>query len=584
MIKKICLFLITALTAALASVQAQAAPYADYPYLYEDFENKETSAVLWDNVASYGISDDGYAKSAASLRVTVGGDGQIMHFPVKLEAGKTYNLSCYVKPEGNVQTDELDFIFWLNQRLDDGAAGKEGYRITRVKNLSFKDGEWTKVSARFTWDGKAALNGNDVDALGDGKLSLRFGSNGRLSEINGKSSFTYYVDDLCVEPVFEASAVPDNDGSDDEEIVHDGTFTKDLGVYWIANGSETALQKSDEVPGGDCTAESSLHVTQESARKDWAYQNISIKQDTEYKLSFRAKGVGCANDKDITEYAVMPVFKNVSDGERYEIRDDSLKFTTEWKYYEISYTTPSAIDTSVQFYLRTSNNYVASEFYITDIKLAENTGDKEPEEYTTPEIRKIETEGYLIKNNTVTVNAEYLGPKQQTGLVQFFKQAEDNGGWASIKTGRFDGGGLSYTFTENDIGQNIKVRIVPMDIDGAVGGYREAELGRVLDSMEISAEFTSTPSESNVSAKATVANWSDENKSVVCILMLYDKDNACIGSVYKSADTSFGTEEILELSAADNGSCTKAKLFIWEGKSDIDTSMTVLKKSIVMTK
>lgn len=728
MIKKTGLLLALVMTAAFAP-PSYAAPYSGYPFLYEDFEDGKTDCVSWDNVASYGISDSGYAKSKGSLKVTLGGNGQIMHIPVSLNAGTKYRLSCYVKPEGDVQTDELDFIFWLKQKLADGSAGKEGYRRIAVKNLSFNDGEWTKVSADFNFDGTAALNGNDVEVLGDGKLSLRFGSNGSLSEINGKSSFTYYVDDLCVEPIFEPSTVPDKEAFDngglirsgsfegksvsdaweqdgvtaeiisggadgtpqavsvsgsgkfkqkvpiayshtfgvngyikaagddvgnearlvvdasanggsiesypigtltedwqqfnvsvyrkpeadynDEQpylyietdggycldeisltsekaIVHNGDFSEELEEYWIANDSADAVSRAQEVPGGECAAENSLLVSQSNARRDWAYQFISVKPETEYKLSFWAKGVGCKNGNDITNYAVMPVFQNVTSETRFDTKDDSLSFETEWKHYEITYTTPADIESSVRFYIRSSNNFVATEFYVTDIRLSEanDSGSDDGGEitYTTPEIRNLEADGYLIKNNEISVNAEYLGPNAQTGLMQLFKQAADGSGWASIKTCEFNGEPLTYTFSDSDIGQNVKVRIVPMDVEGNVGGYREKELGRVFDSFEITAEFISTPQDENITAQATVANWSGSDKSVVCMLLLYDESNACIASAYDTVSTTFGSRETISVSLPDSAQCKSARLFVWEGTSDVDTTMISLKRSVLYEK
>ena len=569
MVKKLSLLL-------LMPVQSMAAPYSGYPYLYEDFEEKAESAVSWAN-AEYQSSSDGYGKSVGSLKITVGGDGQMIRIPVSLEAGETYNISCYIKPQDDVAANYVNFIFWFKQKMEDGMAGTaEGFSTARVNNVTLKGGEWTRVTTQYTFSGQANINGKMVDAVGDGTVSIRFGG-GTLAEMNGKSEFAYNIDDFCIEPTFKESEI--REPYEEVNLITNGDFSSELGEEWTEYNADAEITNDVPMEG---TAVNSLHVMQ-TVRLGRVYQDISIKPNTQYKLSFWAKGAA-----DGSSGNAVPALEWEKDGtKKYAYMNEiTMPFEADWNHYEIFYTTGADVPEDVLFYIYTSKKLQKSEFYLTDIKLVEWPFDtpeiEDPSEVTTPEIREITTDGYLIRNNAISVNAEYLGANAQTGLVQLFKQAED-GGWASIKTAEFNGEDFVYTFKASDVGQNIKVRIVPMDIEGNIGGYRESELGAVLDTFEIQSEFTSTLSDGTISAQSVITNWSDKDKDMVCMLLLYDESNACIASAYKSIHTSFGLEKILEVSVPNPGNCRKAKLFIWEGESDVTTTMIPVVKCMTLT-
>ena len=225
------------------------------------------------------------------------------------------------------------------------------------------------------------------------------------------------------------------------------------------------------------------------------------------------------------------------------------------------------------------------EYLLADIKLSAvgaEDGSGEATDYTTPEVRNITADGYLINGSTIEINAEYLGRNKQTGLLQVLKKAED-GGWASVKSAEFSGADVSYSFASRDIGQEIKIRIVPMDSEGAVGGYRELELGRVSDIYEIEQSFTSGLGDT-VSASATVENNSGAARDVVCMLLLYDAQNTCVMQSVQPVRIEFGESKNVAISAENPGSAESARLFIWEGRSAADTSMLPLVRSIELTK
>lgn len=574
MSKKISLMLVIMLALSIITMPSYAAPYSGYKFLYEDFEEKAESAVGRAS-ADYKASVDGYANSSGSLEVTLTDDGQMIFIPVSLKEGETYNISCYIKPHDDVKANYVNFIFWLKQKMDDGTAGNaEGFSTARINGVNFKAGEWTYVSTKYTFSGQANINGKMTDAVGNGNVSIRFGG-GTLKEINSKSEFTYNIDDFCIEPLLNESEV--KEPYEKINILQNGDFSSETCDEWIAYNAEKEI--TDDVPAEGCDSVNSIHVTQ-TLRAGKVYQNISVKPNTQYKLSFWCKGASAGK--------AIPSFEwDEGDKKIYEYMngDTDLQFNDEWSYYELLHTTSADTPTSVRFYIYTTK-LQKTDFYLTDIKIYDWPFDTieidDESEITTPEIREIYSDGYLINGNSISVNAEYLGPNPQSGLIQMFKQADD-GGWASIKTAEFNGDDFTYTFKAADIGQNVKVRIVPMDIEGNVGGYRETELGVVHDIYEVNAKFLSGLSEQKIVTKTEITNWSGKDENIVCMVLLYDEDNCCIASNYKSCYTSFGDCNKLEVEVLNNGKCRKAKIFVWKGESDINTMMIPVVKCTTLT-
>lgn len=230
-------------------------------------------------------------------------------------------------------------------------------------------------------------------------------------------------------------------------------------------------------------------------------------------------------------------------------------------------------------------------YYIDDLSvqpsLSESTVTDSKEEipvekvYDTPEIRNVKADGYLAEEQTIDVSCVYLGKNTRTGLVQIFKQADD-GGWASIMACELTDHNM-YKFRSEDAGQNVKVFILPMDTTGQVGGYRELALGKVKYKLKIAPSFLTDLNGSLVTAKIDIQNCSGA-VDLVGVLMLYNADNACVASAYKHSKTDFDGSDTLQLSANNPGTAVTAKLFMWRGLSDIDTSMVSLQPCLVITK
>ncbi len=364
-------------------------------------------------------------------------------------------------------------------------------------------------------------------------------------------------------------------------VIHDGSFSGDTDTYWSAHNADAQI--TDDIPSGECSAVHSMHITQVE-RNGHVYQYVYMEPQTNYRLSFWAKGSSASGLK------IKPRIETTDGASAvtFDITDDSLVFSDEWEYYEVEFTTDAECKYLPKFYFLTSSSLKKTDFYLTDIKIEEISGSGEgeiPDDdkiYDTPEIRNADFEGIPVEGRDISIYAEYLGENPQTGLVQVFKQADD-GGWASVMTSEFGTVPAVYTVKAADAGQKLKFRIVPMDRTGAVGGYREKEIGTAVKIVEASAAFT-TGLDAAVQAEAEVTNYADEQKNIVAMLMLYDKDNTCAASAYSSGATYMGIPLRLTVSAENGGSAVKAKLFVWEGTSDIQTSMTAIIKAIEINK
>lgn len=737
--RKISLLLVICLIVSLAPITAKAKPYENYPFTYENFEDLTIGGLVKSgSAATYEVAEGGYGNSRGALKVTVKSNLHSVQFPIHMDVGTRYTVSCRVKAGSDFLTSSASFVLYFKEKLEDGSEGTRlAFLQPTVSNLKYSTEDWTEITATVDFTGVARVaNVGNVSVVNDGTVELRIGS-GNLSDVSGGTAFSYYLDDLYVQPASLApSTVEDKAPEDDTEdfgglikggsfegsyinpaweiegvkinmlseganetsssievipsggvlkqqvpllhshmyklkgwlkgaensigknaqlvidrtnktdseiadyeyydlgtltadwqefsvdyynplmtdctvwpyiyiaveddssyildeislksssnMIYNGDFSEQLDMYWT--GTNADIELSDDVPEGNSVAKS-LHIT-ETGRNGRAAQYINIEPDTEYKLSFWAKGVNTEAEGGIDGLAIVPTFDTYSKNRIYErIENSELSLTSDWKYYEITYTTKADRSYLPLFYIVTGTKYNhKTEYYITDIvleKMVSDDGGDSGEEagsdvYDTPEIRNVNVDGLTTVNQTINISCEYLGKNEKTGVVNLFKQAED-GGWASIMACELTDS-ASYTFRKEDAGQNLRLLIIPMDIEGQIGGYREIELGKIYDTLDIDARFTSALN-GTVSAEVNINNYGD-TIDIVGMLMLFDADNACVGSMYQHSNTSFNEGDILSLSVQNPGTAVSARVFIWEGMSDINTTMVSLYDSIELT-
>lgn len=144
-VKKLSLLLALLFTADLMPVRSMTAPYSGYPYLYEDFAEKAESAVSWAN-AEYQSSSEGYGKSVGSLKITVGGDGQMIRIPDT----SWHTVTQYIKTSDINAFDEygycdLSFGFFSDSTCSNNVGGDtltcqlDNFKVEEVNVLNGAD-------------------------------------------------------------------------------------------------------------------------------------------------------------------------------------------------------------------------------------------------------------------------------------------------------------------------------------------------------------------------------------------------------------------------------------------------------------
>lgn len=562
---------------------AECADIPEYmPYLYEDFENGTAG------VSSAGDAvPGGYGNSAGCLKFTQTGNMAAPAFPMKLELEKTYKISMRMKAIDDILVNNGSFILNFVSKSN----GRYGYASVGISNVNFASKEWVEVTANYTFNGKAQIIGGGSMDDADGSAAtfqFRIGD-GQLANITSGSSFSYYIDDVSVIPAdlpisetedYYPEPKPEINPDDLKNKITNGDFTSALDDTWEA--ANASIEISNEVPDGE-EYTNSLHVT-ETGNNGRFGQSAAINRGLSYKLSFWAKGISAKPGVELVGSAIVPRFKT-EDGriQRFTDEDGILVFSEKWKKYEVILK-PDENYTAIEFITGT-NGRNRTEYMITGISLNLHITEEDEEDdvpkYPTPEIRNLSYDGLLVTGKTVNITAEYMGINEKSGFVQLFKQAEDNG-WASIMIAKFTDT-VSYTFRNEDVGQKIKIRIVPMDVEGQIGGYRELETKSVLPVLTVVPEFT-TNIEETVSAKICAENYGDD-VDIVGILVLLDEDNSCVDIAYKYLKAAYGENEPVTVSATNpENKAIKAKLYIWEGKSDVDTTMLSVADSIEIIK
>ena len=110
-----------AMLLSAAAMPVSAKPYAEYPWVYEDFETDEAINAVTSN-ASIARTTDGAGGTKGAARITVTRDYGTAKFPFIIKNGTTYRMSAWIKMIGDIpQNSSLHFIFYMHQKLADGS-------------------------------------------------------------------------------------------------------------------------------------------------------------------------------------------------------------------------------------------------------------------------------------------------------------------------------------------------------------------------------------------------------------------------------------------------------------------------------
>lgn len=592
------------------------------PYFYEDFENGIGSLDTESTLATYEIVDGGYGGSGKALKVTQDAGAKTPYFPIVLEKGKTYEISCRVKLDkafdvciGDQKVDGtsytgIDVNKLMTYFIDNVGFEKEGTEYTSYLDRryfqEYEAGEWTEVKTTYTVPEKAwvtAAGGSiPITDLTNCRIGLRFGRNGDLKELTGGKAFTYLLDDFYVveanmkspyplwdfedETIGKASSLAASNSKGTNEIVSDGNGGKC--VKLTGTGDRYSLKfpvtldaTKKYTISADIKVETPLkEYTTADAGKNVVVDGVRKTPDDAFDLNtamqFRIDSVAYTNGTTTTETNQAV---------------DRLFTVPNWRAGASSWQTASwVLDPTVTLYnsglrgqghiasygspyitIRLGHDGVLSTltessslvYYLDNLKVVE-------EGFSAPEVMLLTKSGYIAEGQSVTVNCQ-MGNGETTGYLQLFKKAKD-GGWASVdkKAVSTD---YTYTFKKDDVGAEFKARVTPIDLEGKIGAYKEIVLGKVLPILSIESEFVTEIDASTVGATVTINDFKGDTK-LVALLLLLDSDGACISVGYNNnEDATFGTYSFdVE---ADNSSkkAVKAKLLLWEGTTPVDTTM-----------
>lgn len=186
--------------------------------------------------------------------------------------------------------------------------------------------------------------------------------------------------------------------------------------------------------------------------------------------------------------------------------------------------------------------------------------------------------GFVAARQTAEVS--YTLTEGASGFVRTMKKAAD-GGWASLGIEPLADGKITKSFSDSDEGAELKLLFTPVDADGKIGKESEFSLGMVLPVFSITPVFTSQITDATISAKVDINDFEGKTE-LVGLLLIFDSEGACIKTAYGHHEKLRGSYNFTV--SADNaaGTAAKAKLLLWQGTSDVNTTMIPLAEQIVL--
>lgn len=345
--------MVLAMLLAAAAVPVSAKPYAEYPWVYEDFETDEAINAVTSN-ASIARSTDGAGGTKGAARITVTRDYGTAKFPFIIKNGTTYRMSAWIKMIGDVpQNSSLHFIFYMHQKLADGSPAETAscFKDIVVNDVQYSTEEYVYVTTTFTYEGTGRLNGVDVETCdGDATVELRLG-NGTLATTNG-NTIDYLVDDLIVEPITEEGSDPVIDTSvgfvnGNFETGFDDTawLKQNCNVSLVdgANGTENGVMITSTGNYGQIKQRAPMEFNKTYRISLYAKAGDEATVGKELKLIIDRKD-GKTDDAITTNYEYLPQSAISSN-------PASLILTDEWQKIELIYKNSFATFEQVKPYI-----------------------------------------------------------------------------------------------------------------------------------------------------------------------------------------------------------------------------------------
>ncbi len=314
---------LTMLASVFSMVPAQATPYAEYPYIYEDLENGASDGFgLQSNStgAVHSIVKDPTERSSKVYKVSIAPDSektfsfveasQTKDIPVVMGTTMKSSLMVYMAT-GTPRTNNVSIVYSIagTTLTPDGEKSEQSFTgwFEQTLKPEWQIGQWTKLESTVTWtkdlaygvSGSTPLNGNtiDYDSIKITVLRFRIGTSNNAEFIvdetklvEGAESLDFYFDEMIYEPVPDQAV---------EELVYGqnlftyGDFENGLtsGFYANADGGANKFLATTKTENGNTF----LNIANPDGLYAWnqleyiggEHANIRMLPNRMYEFTFR---------------------------------------------------------------------------------------------------------------------------------------------------------------------------------------------------------------------------------------------------------------------------------------------------------
>jgi len=226
------------LATTLFALSAQATPYTEYPYIYEDLENGTPAnfGLLSNSTgAVHGMKADPTGRSGYVYGVSIAPKAanysfveavKIQDIPVVMGSTMKSSLMVYMAT-GTPRTNNVSVVYSLTGTTltADGEKSDQTFNgwYEQPATINWTPGTWQKIESKVTWSkdlaygvsGSTPLNGNtiDYDSIKIYRVLFRIGANNNSAFIvdeskllNDASTLDFYFDEMTYEPYADTSA------------------------------------------------------------------------------------------------------------------------------------------------------------------------------------------------------------------------------------------------------------------------------------------------------------------------------------------------------------------------------------------
>lgn len=364
-------------------------------------------------------------------------------------------------------------------------------------------------------------------------------------------------------------------------ILYNGNFSENT-LAWKANG--VSAQVTSDTPDTPQAAQS-VKITETSNYGVFS-QGINVQPKHTYKISFSAKGESW-KDVGAEEIELYPVLDRYASNSSEENFYENLTLeggtpatlTKEWKDYEFEYKCEyTGKEYRVPlFYLQTGDGKQKTTYYLHNIQIediTEPTGGEEEQE--TGKISDMAIDGKTIEGQRLDFTYNIADAEEIDGIIKIMKSYGDK--YVSVGSARLDGSAVGYTVKDADVGSNLKFTAVLINNETAVNAA-SIVTDELTYALNIKPQFTSAITDSEITALVEVRN-NDADIDITAVLALFDGHNTMTDMTEYTLHSALGSADVMRLSIPNSTEVKRARLYVWEGISAVDTTMNSLIENI----